>query len=374
MFRLNEISLSDLKIILQKIPPMQSILLLGPPGIGKSQSVLAYAKEEAERLGLKFAVYDETLTEDDLKSTYLYVDFRLTEVEPSDLLGLPQKLNGYMTYVPLKWAHMLTKAGAGLLFLDELTNVQRSDVIAAAYKIVLDRRVGFINLPATVRVIAAGNRPEHSSIAQELPAPLLNRFLTVNIMPPSVQDWVAYMTATYKDAWDTRVAGYLYAFKEDLYRPPQEAMTLEPYPTHRSWTMLSLALHNIQIADLKPKVAASYVGSEVAQRFSAFLKLNVNVDELLANPEKFNDLNTEQRWLSIVMLAMDVNTQSIQENEKLVRLLTKIIDVDAEMIFLCLMLLRAEIKNKITSVLINNSAVVSKLAKVYDLLTKYNAI
>ena len=85
------------------------------------------------------------------------------ECEPSDLLGIPKEVNGAVSFRPLLWARCLSKC-AGLLLLDELTNVSRPDVISASYKLIFDRRAGFVKFHEDVFIIACGNRPEYSAV------------------------------------------------------------------------------------------------------------------------------------------------------------------------------------------------------------------
>ena len=144
----------------------QSTLLLGPPGIGKSMSCWKLAEKLAKGAGKEFVDYDDDKAEmilEEPEKYFVFVDLRLTECEPSDLLGLPHKVNGSVMFSPLLWARCLNKS-AGLLLLDELTNIQRPDLITVSYKLVFDREAGFTKFNEDVMIVSAGNRPEHSSV------------------------------------------------------------------------------------------------------------------------------------------------------------------------------------------------------------------
>ena len=67
-------------------------------------------------------------------------------------------------------------AGEGLLFLDELTTAPPA-VQAAMLRVVLERVVGDLKLPAGVRVVAAANPPDEAADGWELAAPLANRLV-----------------------------------------------------------------------------------------------------------------------------------------------------------------------------------------------------
>lgn len=155
---------------LYKVGPInhtrQSALLLGAPGIGKSMSCWKLARRLARAVEKEFVDYDDDKAAMILENPdkyFVFVDLRLTECEPSDLLGLPHKINGSVRFSPLLWARCLNKA-AGLLLLDELTNIQRPDLITVSYKLVFDREAGFTKFHRDVMIVAAGNRPEHSSV------------------------------------------------------------------------------------------------------------------------------------------------------------------------------------------------------------------
>ena len=275
-------SRGDISTVLD-VAGKHTVLLLGMPGIGKSESVKQYAMREAAREGRIFV--DMTELPQDVKfgglvqdivanphKYYVYVDMRLTETEPVDLLGLPagfeldtgQKKVKFYDYRPPLWAVALSLPGVrGMLFLDELTNVERPDVQAAAYKLVLDRKAGFLKFSDGVKVVAAGNTPEHSSIANELPAPLINRMTVVEAEPPTFSEWLSYMSYSYGDDWDRSVAEFLMyslggrdeclesAIKSGecaFISPPKSAAVMEQFPSPRSWTRLALQLRALRDA------------------------------------------------------------------------------------------------------------------------------
>src|SRR5262249_29844746 len=65
------------------------------------------------------------------------------------------------------WARRLTETGYGLLFLDELTTAPPA-VQAAMLRVVLERAVGDVELPAAVRVVAAANPAGQAADGWEL--------------------------------------------------------------------------------------------------------------------------------------------------------------------------------------------------------------
>lgn len=293
--------------------PQTAVLLLGAPGIGKSETVREVAQEIAMRESKEFVDYSDDRASEILRNPekyFLLVDFRLSEVEPSDLIGIPrvQEIDSkpYVQYVPLLWARCL-QASSGILFLDEITNVQRDDVISVAYKLALDRKVGQVSINGKTFIVAAGNSPEESALARLLPAPLLNRFRVYRVDPPSVTDWANYMDARFGESWDKRVLAFLYAHEGENYliQRPDDAETLQQFPTPRSWTKLAAVSSKLRGDELYED-AASLVGREIATKLKAFVEARVDIDALMADPEGYAGLSLDQRFMLAIQLAQRV--------------------------------------------------------------------
>ncbi|MER6776143.1 MULTISPECIES: MoxR family ATPase [unclassified Streptomyces] len=134
------------------------VLLWGEPGIGKTAALTQLAAS---------------------------LDLPLTTViasvhEPSDFSGLPiigddPAVHG-VPMAPPDWAVRLVRAGRGLLFLDELSTAPPA-VQAALLRLVLERRIGALQLPSGVRIVAAANPRSSAADGWELSPPLANRFV-----------------------------------------------------------------------------------------------------------------------------------------------------------------------------------------------------
>src|SRR5438046_1207387 len=98
-----------------------SVMIWGPPGIGKSSVVAQVASER----GLQF------------------IDLRLSQLAPTDLRGLPVPENGVSRWFPPEF---LPREGSGVLFLDEL-NMAPPTLQGIAQQLILDRRVGLYSVP-----------------------------------------------------------------------------------------------------------------------------------------------------------------------------------------------------------------------------------
>ncbi|MFJ1708028.1 AAA family ATPase [Kitasatospora sp. NPDC088346] len=134
------------------------VLLWGEPGIGKTAALTQLA------------------TALDLPLTTVIASVH----EPSDFSGLPvlgdDPAEQGVPMAPPDWAVRLVRAGRGLLFLDELSTAPPA-VQAALLRLVLERRVGALQLPPGVRIVAAANPRSSAADGWELSPPLANRFV-----------------------------------------------------------------------------------------------------------------------------------------------------------------------------------------------------
>lgn len=134
------------------------VLLWGEPGIGKTAALT----QLAHTLGLPLTTV--------IASVH----------EPSDFSGLPivgdDPAEHGVPMAPPDWAVRLVRAGRGLLFLDELSTAPPA-VQAALLRLVLERRIGALQLPPGVRIVAAANPRSSAADGWELSPPLANRFV-----------------------------------------------------------------------------------------------------------------------------------------------------------------------------------------------------
>ena len=207
------------------------VMIWGPPGIGKSSIVGQIARDRA----LEFT------------------DVRLSQLAPTDLRGLPVAEAGISKWYPPEF---LPRAGRGILFLDEL-NLAPPAMQGVAQQLILDRRVGSYTVPSDWFVWAAGNRPEDRAAVFEMPPPLANRFLHLQ-MEPDLDSFKAYALAT---GMAEEILAFL-AFRPALLHavsPQQPA-----WPSPRSWEMAD-RLFRAQL-DIAPAV-----GPGAAAEFYAYL-------------------------------------------------------------------------------------------------------
>ena len=192
------------------------VMLWGPPGVGKSQMVAQVA-----------AHHDVNL-----------IDIRLSQMEPSDLRGIPFRAENAVEWaVPSMLPNAQRHGEQGILFLDEITSAPPS-VSAAAYQLILDRKLGEYEVPDGWAIIAAGNRQGDRGVTYSMPAPLANRFSHYEV-DINLDDWVAW---AYANEIDERIIAFL-RFRPDLLFDFDPAHNPIAFPSPRSWEFSHRALH-----------------------------------------------------------------------------------------------------------------------------------
>jgi MoxR-like ATPase len=222
-----------------------SVMIWGPPGVGKS-SVVAQVARDAE---------------------LSFVDLRLGQLAPTDLRGLPVAEGKVARWLPPEF---LPIEGAGVLFLDEL-NMAPPTLQGIAQQLILDRRVGSYVVPDGWFIWAAGNRKEDRASVFDMPAPLANRFAHLEVLP----DFESFRLYAIGQAFHERLIAFL-AYRPALLHKLDPARPAWPSP--RSWEMAN-ALHCAGL-DVAPAV-----GPGAAAEFEAFLKMYAklaSIDDVLA--------------------------------------------------------------------------------------------
>jgi len=224
----HQIRLSEAKkyIAHASVKRKRPVMLWGPPGVGKSEVVESIVTD-AQAAG---------------KTAKLY-DMRLSMCEPTDIMGIPF-FNSESTTMAWAPPSLLPKASDAedydlvILFLDELNGAAPA-VQAAAYQLILNRRVGEYELPDNVAVVAAGNRETDKGVTYRMPKPLANRFIHFEVKV-HFEDWQEWAISNGVIA---DVVGYLTAKKNDLFKFDPKSPD-HSFPTPRSWTFVSEILQD----------------------------------------------------------------------------------------------------------------------------------
>jgi len=227
------------------------VMLWGPPGVGKSQMVAQIAAHHGVPL----------------------IDIRLSQMEPSDLRGIPFRSGEMVEWaVPALLPDSERHGSAGVLFLDEITSAPPS-VSAAAYQLILDRRLGEYRVPEGWAIFAAGNRQGDRGVTYAMPAPLANRFSHFEV-DTNLDDWVTWAFA---NGIDERLIGFL-RFRPELLFDFDPAHNPVAFPSPRTWEFASRALRKFgDHAELLSPALQSCVGPAAGIELAAFVE---NMDKL----------------------------------------------------------------------------------------------
>jgi hypothetical protein len=256
------------------------VFLHGAPGIGKSSVVQQAAKAIAEREGI---------------TDFFVKDIRLSQMDPTDLGGLPipKGENGSTAMGRIYPEWWPTKNEHGIIFFDEL-NKGTPSTQAAAYQLILDRRMGDRELSPNVLIVAAGNRSTDNVTVYDMDSALQNRFpMHIEVEVPSKDELTAYFESIGKN--DMKIFGFWNYSERSIFRFDEKGAD-PSWASPRSWEFLADLL--TEISDSSPKAeqlrnmknfAVAAVGDVVGREFAAFVRLNeeVNIDEILDKPELF---------------------------------------------------------------------------------------
>jgi len=227
------------------------VFLWGPPGVGKSDVIKGLTQE------LDGVCYD----------------VRLSQMEPTDIKGIPyfNRDTGKMDWAPpidLPDAETCAQYPIVVLFLDEMNSAAPA-VQAAAYQLVLDRRVGKYQLPDNVVVVAAGNRESDKGVTYRMASPLANRFVHLEVRP----DFDSWFQWAVNNQVHQDVVGYIGFAKHSLFDfDPKSAS--RAFATPRSWSFVSQFLKQDGMSDdeLRDLVSGT-IGEGLALSFMAHRKV-----------------------------------------------------------------------------------------------------
>ena len=278
-----------------------AVMVWGPPGVGKSEIVQSIVDDVNAIEG---------------KSAKMF-DMRLSMCEPTDIMGIPYFDSNANT---MRWAppsllpspEDSEKHDLLVLFLDELNGAAPA-VQAAAYQLILNRRVGEYELPANTAVVAAGNRETDKGVTYRMPKPLSNRMSHFEVRV-HFDDWAEWATS---NGIAPDVVGYLTAKKNDLFkfdaRSPEHS-----FPTPRSWTFVSKilkkgkAFSEGQVTDM----ITGTIGQSTALAFAAHRKTAALLpDPTLVLKGQVTELRTKEisaLYTLATSLAYELKAQSLE--------------------------------------------------------------
>lgn len=270
-------------------------MIEGSPGMGKSEIVQQIAKS----YGLKL------------------IDLRLSQCDPTDLLGFPtigtnidptKARAGYvpMDTFPLENDTIPQGYNGWLIFMDEFSSAMRA-VQAAAYKIVLDRKVGQQSLHKNVAIVCAGNKETDNAIVEPMSTALQSRLVHMELVVDA-EEWLQWAAS---NKVDHRITSYV-GWKPDALYSFQADHTDKTYACPRTWEFANRLLKNISTLDKDAlPLLAGTLSEGIAREFLAYCKVQdklPKLSQIMAAPETLEvpqDLSTV--WALSGFLASQMN-------------------------------------------------------------------
>ncbi len=254
------------------------VFMWGPPGIGKSD-IVKQIGEEFERE---------------------VIDVRLSLWEPTDIKGIPYYNSDSKTMTWAPPAELPTDPeSTAILFLDELNSAAPATQ-AAAFQLVLNRRVGTYVLPKGVSIVAAGNREADKGVTYRMPSPLANRFVHIELKH-DFEDWLNWATV---NRIHEQVVGYISFAKQDLYDFDPKSSS-RAFATPRSWSFVSELLGDDDLPEnTLTDLVSGAVGEGLAVKFMAHRKVAKQMpkpEDILAGKVKKCDIKEISAMYSLTI-------------------------------------------------------------------------
>ena len=233
------------------------VCLVGPPGIGKTQSMYALGKE------LNMSVIHISLPEATIESASGIPTFKpAPNMDKYSTAGVTDSQSTQWS-VPELIANCNNAAETGngaILFLDDLHKIPKP-VEPYLYSLLGERKLGNYKLSSKVAIMGAMNDSEEAGF-EGLEAPIKNRFSLMKI------DFdFNYWFDNFGNRLHHYVASYLKANQGDIVGT--ESTDLEQFESPRSWTYLAneIGLHSTEfVNDNIEMLARMKISNDVAKK------------------------------------------------------------------------------------------------------------
>lgn len=250
--------------------------LKGKPGVGKSAGIHALAKEYNLKL----------------------IDLRLAQLDPTDLNGFPapDPVTGRARFLvpevfpmendPLPKDANGKEMNGWLLFLDELSNASNL-VQGAAFKLVLDRKIGQHNLNEKCFIVCAGNRETDRAAAGKVNSAMRSRLAHFTI-ESNVKLWTNWAM---NNKIDHRIISFI-NFKPELINNFDPSHSNVTYACERTWEALHKYISALKDNKIIPEECrvpfSGIIGEGPANEFIGFVDIYQdlpNLDDIRRDPK-----------------------------------------------------------------------------------------
>lgn len=270
----------------RRIAARQPVLLIGAPGVGKTDLVSQAAAAANADIIVSHPVV----------------------ADPTDAKGLPfpsadGKSATFLPYGELAQALAATKPT--VWFIDDIG--QAAPAVQAAFmQLLLTRRINGHKLPDFITFVAASNRKQDRAGVVGLLEPVKSRFTTIIEVTPDVDSWINWALTAGLPA---PLIAFIQLFGDKLLHAPAPTYELINSPSPRTWHNVARLL--MSGLDEDPVVAkeelSGAVGLSAATEFINFVTNSTDlpsIEDLLLYPDTVAIPKTlSARWLVVTAVA-----------------------------------------------------------------------
>jgi len=272
-----------------------SAVIWGHRGIGKSEVAYQLACDGDGK----------TMEHDgeEVKLPIGFIDFRCSQIEASDLRGLPDKVQGRTVFLPpadmpigdrtaedifeelqgiedpeerrIREAQLQPHYKQGILLLDEINRAQ-DDVLQSVFQLLLDRKIGQYILPAGWSIVICCNYMEGDYITNGFTdAALLDRMCHLHLVAgeETLDDWCRYMADHHNDH-AASIVEFCASNTDYLVGQAEGQLGFQIQPSPRSWDRVAriekLCDGNSFSPESRLEVIKGLVGQECALSYDRY--------------------------------------------------------------------------------------------------------
>lgn len=325
-------------------------IILGPPGIGKSDGIIQSLDEGEQLIDIRASQFDpidvrgvpalmnpyETATK---KLAYYRqkLDFLTQTGQTDEAAGVQaqmaatfstiDELEGMDVESKVVWSRpeFWPTSGRGVIVLEEVNtaapSVQNTLLQPLGAQPGTDRYVGAHRIPKDYYWCATGNRKEDFAHVVPMSTAFRNRVMLINIDQPNLEGWTHWAL---NNGVHPYVVGYIRFKPTMLYQAPNKNDENVGFPTPRSWSrMISPLVHRGKASVNLYKGA---VGQAAATEFYSYiteLKDMPDIDKLLAGTIPFE---ADRYKVSVIYAIVTSLVARCQANTKLLTPAMAVID------------------------------------------------
>ena len=305
-----------------RIPSIRQrpVLLMGPPGIGKTQIMEQIAAE----CGLPLVAY--TITHHTRQSA-----IGLPFIQEKIYDGRSYTVTEYtMSEIIASMYERMEETGKreGLLFIDEINCVSET-LAPTMLQFLQGKTFGNQKVPEGWIIVAAGNPPEYNKSVRDFDVVTLDRVKVIQVEP----DYGVWKEYAYESLLHGAVISYLNIHKENFYRM-ETTVDGKQFVTARGWEDLSELVYSYERLgfEVDRDVTVQYLQQiAVAKDFANYLELyykyqsDYQVDEILAgtirpgtlNKLKFAPFDERLQVVSLLLARLAEHFKTVRDEDRL---------------------------------------------------------